>query len=148
MKIKLPGLKREIGIRMVKEATPAPAPAPECVPQIEGLFTWDSEPEDWLSQGWMADCPPWSMIPVKLVGDTCGLPVTWRTEWTPQEEGTESPGFLDAGQMGIVFFDRASEDGVPGPTGLYDIPAGLVEIWASVAGVEYGPVSITLGTLW
>lgn len=145
-RIKLPGLNREIGIRMVKES--ALEPVPECVPQIEGLFTWDSEPEDWLSQGWMADCPGWSMIPVQLVGDTCGLPVTWRTEWTPQEEGAESPGFLDAGQMGIVFFDRASEDGVPGPTGQYAIPAGLVEIWATLAGVEYGPVSITLGILW
>jgi hypothetical protein len=82
-----------------------------------------------------------TFIPVKLTGQLCDSPVVWRTEYTGTNSGDLI--FYGDGPTGIVGFLM----GYNSNTGVMLIPnrpIGVLQIWATVGGVEYGPVTITL----
>jgi|GEM_PF-5375365 len=138
MKIKLPGMNREIGIRMVKEA------AGGCIPAIEGLFLLDDN-QEWKATS--KDVPLANMIsfiPVRLVGNTCGEEVTWNAVWEPSAvSGGRAPVFGSAGSTGILGFELLA--GWGNNFNCY-LQQGVATISASCAGVTYGPVTISF--LW
>jgi len=79
----------------------------------------------------------YSFIPVRLVGETCNLPVTWRTEWTPEPAEGNAPIFFGEGHLGIIGY--VVSGGSPWEV---SIQPGTLRVWATVAGREYGPVTI------
>jgi len=138
-------MNREIGIRMVK--TPEPA-EPECVPQIEGLFLQDWFGEWKITEKYVLDYERdnyYTFELVRLLGDTCGQDVTWRTDFEPYEDFStywkplyyfEHPVFYGHGALGVVGYKRL---GRLWP--FYPHP-GVIRIWATVGGQEYGPVTL------
>jgi len=137
-RIRLPGLNREIGIRMVKES------AEGCIPAIEGLFLLDENME-WRATS--KDVPLDNMvsfIPVKLLGNTCGEEVEWNAVWQPSAtSGGRPPVFSGAGPTGILGFDLLT--GWGNNFNCY-LQQGVATISATCAGVTYGPVTISF--LW
>jgi len=139
-KIIIAGAEKAFGIRMVKEAS-----APNgCTPDITGLFLQDVGQEWTLTE---IDLWLWELIwiiPVKLVGDTCGLPVTWRSEYEdlPENTGWLPPVFYGEGVTGVVGYPLGW-DSDRGPQYNYDwLRDVTVRIWAECNGTEYGPVTI------
>jgi len=152
----LPGPKRELGVRLNKESVipAASGPPAACTPQITGLVL----PMDYnateicraVQTPSSYSCPydSFNFIAVKLDGDTCGLPVTWRTDWEPGDYvyPMTYPLFFDFGQVGVVAWTH--KYALDTASGLYyykaTVRTGVVRVWATCNGQEYGPVTITL----
>lgn len=81
----------------------------------------------------------YSFIPVRLVGETCGAEVAWRTEWTPLDLSGSPPVFFGMGQVGVVGYRTTLDWG----SWVLSRQPGILRIWAAVDGAEYGPVTIT-----
>jgi hypothetical protein len=125
---------KTFGIRMAKKSAAA------CTPKISGLFLQDDN-LDWKVTAITVSGTgtQYSFIPVRLMGETCCLPVVWSTEWTPAGyEGTE-PVFFGQGSVGIVGHVMSGGEGQWEIT----MQPGTLRIWAKVAGKEYGPVTVT-----
>jgi hypothetical protein len=135
--IRVPGATREVGVRLAKVT----APAAVCTPAIKGLYLQDDNLEwkatEKTEPAVATDFP--SFIPIRLMGETCGEPVSWRTEWLPVSGECGAPIFYSDGAVGIVGHLMVIESGsIYAP---HD--AGELYVWAACAGTEYGPVHIS-----
>jgi hypothetical protein len=137
-KIVVASAKAAFGIRMVKDTG-----AETCTPKIKGLFLQDDELE-WVSTEKIIpqtaiEYP--SFIPIRLMGDTCGQDVTWRTEYIdePFGEGGSRPIFFGEGPLGIV---GLAVDLWGWGEVFEQYRGGVLYVWASCAGRQYGPVRV------
>lgn len=137
------GVKAAFGIRMVKNSEAVDGV--ECVPKISGLFLQDDAQEWTLTE---KDVYLWTLtwiVPIKLVGSVCDLPVTWRSDWVDLlygDIGWQTPQFFAEGVAGIVGYPLGW-DSDRGPQFNYDwLRSVSVSVWAECNGMEYGPVTI------
>jgi len=137
--IHAPGENKVIGVRLTGAQEGA-----SCVPAISGLFlrnrdmsTWDAteiSANDFLYNGQAA------FIPIQLMGMNCGLDVIWRTAWAYTGGSGTEPVFHGFGALGVVGFtisDTNSEERF-----LLNLKGGVLQVWATAGGKEYGPVTI------
>jgi hypothetical protein len=159
--IKTPGASREISVRMTPlsadiDITKSPENPAECIPNIEGLFFWDTLYCNWgnLTNKILSDSTGgWpnqfvkSCLPIKLQGETCNLPVTWRTEWTVAESGGGDVDIYFEGEniLGILIWDVNPWTQEGSMVEFHFKPKnGVMKVWATVNNIEYGPVTLTI----
>ena len=118
------------------EATAAAAVATPCAPAISGLF-WFSDSTGQFDQAaeaaylLAAESASPALGVAALLGEGCGLPVTWTMNWVPDTGTGGDPGILEDGQRLVVF---QSSTTVP----------GALTVTAEHNGQVFGPIVLTL----
>ena len=132
-RVTVPG--QDAGLRLTLQPTRRLAVAP-CAANIAGLFWFSDETGafDQVSEAaYLLDvgaAGP-ALGVARLVGESCGLPVTWTTTWTPASGTGGDPGYLEDGARLVVY-------------PLADTAPGVVEVTAEHDGQSYGAIVLTV----
>ncbi len=128
------------GIRMVRKTS-------TCIPNITGLFLqdddleWTETAKEYVVAGSGTPAPslPASFIPVRLLGTLCDASAHWTTSWQSAGGGASAPVFYGEGPIGVVGWPVAWNS----DRFCFQPATGTLQVWATVAGKTYGPVTIT-----
>lgn len=134
--IKTPGRSIELTVPLGPPAGVAPEPIPGCEPAVTGLF-WFSDSTGQYDQEveaayLLAEGAAGPALGVAaLVGEHCGLSVTWTKDWTPASGTGGDPGYFEDGARLVVYPLDTSAPGV-------------LEVSAEHGGQTYGPILLSV----
>lgn len=119
---------------MAPAATPVECEQTICGPAIIGLYWFAAGEYASTEQTAVIDADDPALAVAKIVGEICGAEVVWSAIWEDSEAGEAGPPVVTPdGQALLVAADAET------------LP-GTLTVSATVDGVSYGPITLTLST--
>lgn len=130
--IQVPVREIALTVPMAPAATPVECEQTICEPAITGLYWFAAGEYASTEQTAVIDADNPALAVAKIVGEICGAEVVWSAIWEDSEAGEAGPPVVTPdGQALVVAADA-------------ETIAGTLTVSATIDGVSYGPVALTL----